>query len=70
MSDETREFWKGLLYVNHFDFRYDRAVQKHLKGVDDSVLEAHDGVRLFQLSQNSPTQENKKEKNRCQFFGT
>ena len=39
------------------------AVQKHLKDADDSVLEVHDGVRLFQLSWNSPTQENKKEKN-------
>ena len=38
------------------------AVQKHLKGADDSVLEAHDGERVFPLNWNIPMQEKRSQK--------
>ena len=38
------------------------AVQKHLEGADDSVIEARDGERVFTLSRNIHTQEKKKRK--------
>ena len=46
-------------------------VQKHLQGVGNSILEAHDSVRLFPISRNSPTQEKqaKNPRDRFHYFG-